>query len=251
MESLQAIGRPLVADPRHGRLPVLLLTLTVVTGLVDAVSILQLGRVFVANMTGNIVFIGFAAAGAAGFSLSASLVALAAFLTGAAVVGPVTRLRPGRTWLLGISVGAEATLVATAAIVVWAVSTPLPTRARDAVAALLALGLGIQNAVARNLAVPDLTTTVLTMALTGVAADLRAGSTQAIARRVLSVVAMLAGAAVGALLVIHAHTTAALAVAVGLLMVVGVAARRTRDPAANPRPHTQAFDSSTRTQGGI
>jgi Protein of unknown function (DUF1275) len=33
--------------------PPLLLTLTVVTGVVDAVSILQLGRVFVAKMTGE------------------------------------------------------------------------------------------------------------------------------------------------------------------------------------------------------
>jgi hypothetical protein len=35
--------------------------------------------------------------------------------------------------------------------------------ARDGIAALLALAMGIQNAVARRLAVPDLTTTVLTM----------------------------------------------------------------------------------------
>ena len=65
-------------------LPPLLLTLTVVTGVVDAVSILRLGRVFVANMTGNVVFSGFALVGAPGFSLSASLAALAGFLVGAA-----------------------------------------------------------------------------------------------------------------------------------------------------------------------
>jgi hypothetical protein len=46
--------------PRHGPLPALLLVLTVATGVVDAVSILALGRVFIANMTGNIVFLGFA-----------------------------------------------------------------------------------------------------------------------------------------------------------------------------------------------
>jgi hypothetical protein len=51
---------------RHGPLPPLLLTLTVVTGLVDAVSYLGLGHVFVANMTGNVVFLGFALAGATG-----------------------------------------------------------------------------------------------------------------------------------------------------------------------------------------
>ena len=74
-------------DPRYGPLPLLLLSLTVVTGLVDAVSILQLGRVFVANMTGNVVFTGFAIAGAPGFSLSASVFALAGFLVGASVGG--------------------------------------------------------------------------------------------------------------------------------------------------------------------
>ena len=49
---------------RHGPLPPLLLGLTVVTGLVDAFSYLLLGHVFVANMTGNVVFLGFAIAGA-------------------------------------------------------------------------------------------------------------------------------------------------------------------------------------------
>jgi uncharacterized membrane protein YoaK (UPF0700 family) len=64
----------------HGPLPVLLLLLSVVTGLVDAVSYLALGHVFVANMTGNVVFLGFALAGAPGLSAPASLAALAAFL---------------------------------------------------------------------------------------------------------------------------------------------------------------------------
>jgi uncharacterized membrane protein YoaK (UPF0700 family) len=59
----------------HGPLPALLLLLTVATGVVDAVSLLALGRVFIANMTGNVVFIGFALAGAPGFSLIASLLA--------------------------------------------------------------------------------------------------------------------------------------------------------------------------------
>src|SRR5947209_6114267 len=84
-------------DPTHGPLPALLLVLTIATGVVDAVSILSLGRVFVANMTGNVVFIGFALAGAPGFSLAASLLALAGFLLGAAAGGPVvTRLGASR-----------------------------------------------------------------------------------------------------------------------------------------------------------
>jgi hypothetical protein len=81
----------LSADPKHGPLPALLLTLTVVTGLVDAVSVLSLGRVFVANMTGNVVFVGFALSGAPGFSLSASLFALGGFLVGAFAGGAVAK----------------------------------------------------------------------------------------------------------------------------------------------------------------
>ena len=59
-----------------GPLPPLLVAMTVVTGLVDAFSYLVLGHVFVANMTGNVVFLGFAVAGEDGFSIPASLVAL-------------------------------------------------------------------------------------------------------------------------------------------------------------------------------
>src|SRR5947209_11985876 len=83
--------------PRHGPLPALLLVLTVATGVVDAVSILALGRVFIANMTDNIVFIGSALAGTPGFSLVASLLALTGFLLGAALCGPaITRWRGAR-----------------------------------------------------------------------------------------------------------------------------------------------------------
>ncbi|NEA02006.1 DUF1275 domain-containing protein, partial [Streptomyces sp. SID10116] len=74
-------------DDRHGPLPPLLLALTVVTGLVDAVSYLALGHVFVANMTGNVVFLGFALAGAEGLSATASVVSMTAFLAGALAGG--------------------------------------------------------------------------------------------------------------------------------------------------------------------
>jgi uncharacterized membrane protein YoaK (UPF0700 family) len=236
MDTLRNTFHQLVADPRHGRLPILLLALTIVTGLVDAVSILQLGRVFVANMTGNVVFIGFAVAGAPGFSLTASLVALAGFLAGAAAAGPLTRrLSPDRARLLGYAVGVEVMLVGAATIVVAAVSMPPPPGVRDAVAGLLAVALGVQNTVARGLAVPDLTTTVLTMALTGIAADLRAGATQAIARRLLSVAAMFSGALAGALLVIHDDTAFALVAAVGLLVIVAAVAWHNRHRAAAPQ----------------
>jgi hypothetical protein len=155
----------------------MMLGLTVVTGVVDSVSILALGRMFVANMTGNVVFVGFALAGAAGFSLAASLVGLAGFLVGAAVGGQlVAGLSQQRTRLFAISVSAELALLGVGTLVLG-LSSQLSSSGRDSVVALLAVAMGIQNAVARHLAVPDLTTTVLTMTLTGIASDLRHGQT--------------------------------------------------------------------------
>jgi uncharacterized membrane protein YoaK (UPF0700 family) len=84
-----------------------------------------------------------------------------------------------------------------------AVATVRPDAASgDAVIALLALAMGIRNATVRRIAVPDLTTTVLTLTLTGLAADLRHLRTNRNApkRRLLAVLAMLTGALVGALL---------------------------------------------------
>src|ERR1700678_4673840 len=60
-----------------------LLVLTFTTGLVDATSYLGLGHVFTANMTGNIVFLGFGIAGSGGLPVVAPLVSLGAFLAGA------------------------------------------------------------------------------------------------------------------------------------------------------------------------
>jgi uncharacterized membrane protein YoaK (UPF0700 family) len=51
--------------------------LTLVTGLVDAACYLGLGRVFTANMTGNVVLLAFGAAGAQGLPVLAPTVALA------------------------------------------------------------------------------------------------------------------------------------------------------------------------------
>jgi uncharacterized membrane protein YoaK (UPF0700 family) len=219
---VRSAWRAVVADPRHGSMPALLLVLTVVTGVVDAVSILSLGRVFVANMTGNVVFVGFALAGAPGFSLSASLFALAGFLAGAAAGGVMaSRLGEHRAALLSSGAAIELVLLGLALVVAIAAGAPFGAVSRAAIAATVAVAMGIQNAVARRLAVPDLTTTVLTMTLTGLAADVRNNrwSRSAIIR-ITAVLAMFAGAVAGALLVLHASPEAALALAVGLLTLV-------------------------------
>jgi uncharacterized membrane protein YoaK (UPF0700 family) len=96
------------------------------------------------------------------------------------------------------------------------------TGSRYALIVLLAIAMGIQNTAARQLAVPDLTTTVLTMTLTGVAADspLAGGHGSKLGRRALSVAAMLLGALIGGLLVLKVDNAAPLALAAGLLALI-------------------------------
>jgi uncharacterized membrane protein YoaK (UPF0700 family) len=214
----QSVWRSLVADADHGSLPAILLVLTVVTGTVDAVSILALGRVFVANMTGNVVFIGFALAGAPGFSLMASLSALAGFIVGANLGGLLPDPPAGRKpELLRLGLLIEVGVLGVALIVSAVAGHPLGDVTRDVVAGLAAVALGVQNAVVRRLKVPDLTTTVLTLTLVGIAADIRTTPKPVLVRRILAVGTMLAGAAAGALLVIHVSASAGLALAVALL----------------------------------
>jgi uncharacterized membrane protein YoaK (UPF0700 family) len=213
------------APARRSNLTALLLVLTAASGLVDAISYLAMGHVFVANMTGNVVFMGFALAGGKGLSLSASLVALGAFLLGAGLEGRLgNTLHERRRWLPTSS--ATQTLLVTAAAVGAGFGLLEPTgHSRLVILALLAAGMGIQNATVRRLAVPDLTTTVLTQLLTGLAADSRfaGGPNPRPFRRVTAVVAMLLGALVGGLLVLNPGFVTALAVDAGVLMAMTVA----------------------------
>src|SRR5947208_2762058 len=68
-----------------------LLALTFTTGLVDAVSYLALGHVFAANMTGNIVLLGFGMAGSGGLPVLAPVISLATFLLGAGTGGALVK----------------------------------------------------------------------------------------------------------------------------------------------------------------
>lgn len=222
-----------VSDSR--RLLGVLVVLTLSTGLIDAASYLGLGHVFVANMTGNVVFLGFAFAGAQGFSIAASMVALGAFLVGAALAGRVS-VALGHHWRqwLPAAAGAQMVLAGVAAILSAAGAAGPAGNGRFGLIALLAAGTGIQNASVRKLAVPDMTTTVLTLTLTGLAADssLAGGTNPRLPRRVTAVVTMFAGALIGAAVMIHAGLTATLWLATGTYAVItgGLLACRPSDP---------------------
>lgn len=224
-----ADGGTWAQDARHGPLPLLLIVLTVVTGLVDAVSYLKLGHVFVANMTGNVVLLGLAIGGASEFSVPVSLVAIGCFLLGALAGGRLgSRTGQHRGRFLALATYAKATAVAAAFLVSLLSYDPTSGIAAYLLVVLLAFAMGLQNATARRLGVPDLTTTVLTLTLTGLAADshFAGGTNPNIVRRLIAAGAMFAGALIGAVLIFHVGVSAVLGVALGLQVVNAIAGYR-------------------------
>lgn len=205
-------------------LPWLLLLLSVTTGLVDAISVLGLGKVFTANMTGNIVFLGFAAMGTPGFHAASYLVAIASFLIGALVAGRVGKGHAGlplRRWLLVAALVEAGLLWAAAGVATgFDMASQSPGAALYAIIALTGLAMGFRNATIRQLKVPDLTTTVLTLTMTGLAADssLAGGGNPNWTRRIGSVLAIFLGAAIGALLVTQSGLVVPLLLAGALIL---------------------------------
>ena len=180
-----------------------LLILTFTTGLIDAVSYLALGHVFAANMTGNIVLLGFGIAGGYGLPVVAPIISLAAFLVGAGAGGVlVKRMGERHPRLAGYALAAEVFLIAIAAVLAAATTIRPGDGSAYALIALMALAMGVRNAVARHIAIPDLTTTVLTLTLTGLAAEspVAGGSGKGSVRRISAVLMMLLGGLCGALL---------------------------------------------------
>jgi uncharacterized membrane protein YoaK (UPF0700 family) len=195
-------------------IPYALLGMTAVTGLIDAVSFLSLGRVFTANMTGNVVILAFAIARVPGLSIARSSTALLSFLVGAIFGGRImARANPDSQ----IQFAARAFLLED--VFLFAASLCAIGYSRDllehsfqsfALIALTALAMGTRNAAVRKLAIPDLTTTVLTLTITGIGAEssLANGNNPRLARRVGSVAAMFLGAALGAVIIRYSISAA-------------------------------------------
>ena len=191
-----------------------LLGLTVVTGLVDAVSFLSLGRVFTANMTGNVVILAFATARVPGLSIARSLTALLSFLIGAIFGG---RIMARASVESQIRFAAQAFLLEV--LFLFAASLCAMGYRREllehsfqpfTLIALTAFAMGTRNAAVRKLAIPDLTTTVLTLTITGIGADSSPanGNNPRLARRVGAVAAMFLGAALGAVIIRYSISAA-------------------------------------------
>lgn len=166
----------LTHDSAHGPLAGILSILTVIAGLVDATSLLRLDRVFVANVTGSVIFIGLALVGARGFSLAAPLTALASFLIGGGIgVRVFARHVTHRGRSAYAACLAQFTDLLVASVIVLFDHHPTDP-VRLTLVGILALGMGAKSALVRSVNVPGLTTAVVTTTLTGLASEGATGS---------------------------------------------------------------------------
>jgi uncharacterized membrane protein YoaK (UPF0700 family) len=180
-----------------------LLVLTLTTGVIDAACYLGLGRVFAANMTGNVVLLGFGIVGSTGLPVVAPLVSLVAFLAGAVVGGRMGERPAPKEAHLSRAMLIEVGLISLTTVLAIVFDITPDRFSGDLVIGMLAFAMGLRNATVRRLKVADLSTTVLTMTLTGLAADsqLAGGTGKGNWRRSAAVWSMLIGAVLGAALV--------------------------------------------------
>jgi uncharacterized membrane protein YoaK (UPF0700 family) len=150
-----------------------------------------------------LALLGFGIAGSSGLPVVAPVISLASFLLGASCGGVlVKRMAKRHPALVANALAIEVTVIVVAAVVAAATSISADDASGYVVIALLAFAMGVRNAIVRRLSVPDITTTVLTLTLTGLAAEspLAGGSGKGSIRRSAAVLVMLAGALIGALL---------------------------------------------------
>jgi uncharacterized membrane protein YoaK (UPF0700 family) len=198
----------------------------VLAGVLDATTILRLGHVFVATVSGNLVFLGLAAAGARGFAVGICALAVGGFLVGV----PIGRraclvARSHRGQALRNVLGVKLLLASTVTLIAILTGPRFSVGARDTMVVLLAMSMGAQLAVIRYLQVPDLLTVVLTMTIVGAITEHGGGwSDPKVLRRGIALVAFAFGALSGGLLVLNLGVAAALAFGLAIIVAVAIAA---------------------------
>ena len=169
-----------VESPVSERLTVgRLLLLTFATGIVDAVSVLVLGHVFVANMTGNVIFLGFWFVPHPVVDMTAALVAFVELRGGRGARGPLARHLDNevRRWLT-VALGVEVVVLVALSILAGTGVLDYHDNTKLILIAGLAVTFGSQNATARQFGIQELSTTVLTSTIVGIGFDSRlAGGT--------------------------------------------------------------------------
>ena len=203
-----------------------LLLFTVATGIGDGVSYLGLDRVFTGNMTGNVLFIGFALAGDATIPLLNNVLALAGFVVGATLASLIVRGKshPSRLSNHAIGILTVGALVALGLGTTWALLQTLHPVMMLVVTAGLAAVMGAQAAAVKATGIVDVSTIVVTNTLANLAMDspLAGGVGSKSGRRIGAIVCMAAGGFIGAMFVLHLGGGGFGLIAEGMLMLCGV-----------------------------
>jgi uncharacterized membrane protein YoaK (UPF0700 family) len=212
-------------------------------GVVDAISYLALGKVFTAFMTGNIVFLGFGAITSDGPNFARVAVTIAAFALGVAlsarIASPVQD-EAFAVWHRHVTVALSVVAVAQAGFLIgWIASDGHPSFAvGNILVGLSAVAMGIQMDTVLSLQLPHISTTAATATLVGLVRDIARWSHSSAVnngRRLRIVIAIAVGAAVGALLLVHARLYAPVLPLITTVIVVVIAA-----VALKPQPPSDA-----------
>jgi uncharacterized membrane protein YoaK (UPF0700 family) len=208
----------------------LLVGLTFSSGAVDAVSFVGLGKVFTAFETGNVVFLGLGLAGAGGPDVLRVLLSLLMFAAGVALAtrvfaafAPAEPWPPGATAALLTAVGVHAAFAA-----LWISCGGHPSTALgDVLVSLWALAMGLQSRAILALGVTGVFTTAATATVIFLAKDLAdPPRAETEPRRLAAMLgALVAGAAAGGLLLLHARSVAPVLPLAVTAVVVAAAAR--------------------------
>ena len=206
----------------------LMIALTVVTGATDAIAFTRLGSVFTSVMTGNMVLLGMGLGRGQVSTLEHTALAVVAFIIGTIVGAKIAGApRPGdRVWPRQFSTAllVELALFAAVAIGWWASDSHPTGTPQKALLVGSALALGIQSSAVVRLNVSGLSTTYLTGTLTTLVHTLTTTRRLKGSGRSLSLLlALIAGAALGATLAVNAAPAAPLVSLVILTAVIAIA----------------------------
>jgi uncharacterized membrane protein YoaK (UPF0700 family) len=224
----------------------LLVALSFSTGIYDAISFLSFGKVFTAFQTGNIVELGLGVAGTrppAGPDPVTVLIALAAFVAGAALAMPILKAFAGnqevknndvfQVWPRRVSITLGVALVLQLGFLAGWLATSSPAHLAYALVAPAAFAMGLQINAIRALHVPSISTAAFTATVTALASGIGTWSLPSLVARRLAgnLVSLAAGAFLGDWMLGHAHPYAPLVPVIltaGVISVASVALKPTR-----------------------
>jgi uncharacterized membrane protein YoaK (UPF0700 family) len=217
--------------------------LTFASGCVDVVTLMLIGGAFTSVITGNLIFIGRAAGTTTLTPAVHAILAVIGYVLGVAVGSRLRVLfaRPPRgdtaaAWPVSATrVLAVECVILAALNAAWiGYGAAPPTLATDLILSGAALALGMQGAAARGIE-GNPSTTYMTGALTALVEAVATGrGKSADASAVAGLMALVAGAACGAVLARYASQTALLPPLAALLVVVAVKLRQHRREARAP-----------------